>query len=94
MTSRTHAHGIESTLGHARQRMTDASSSLGTDPSFACSVFDELGNIEMSRHHSRDVYDQGFVVDNASKTGMSVRDMGYTGLSESVDSHKMVLRLA
>ena len=74
--------------------MTDASSSLGTDPSFVYSVFDELGNIEMNRHHSRDVYDQGFVVDNASKTCMSVRDTGYTGLSESVDSHKMVLRLA
>ena len=41
-------------------------------------------------HHSRDVYDQGFVVDNASKTGMSVRDTGYTGLSESVDSDKMI----
>ena len=57
-------------------------------------MFDELGNIELNRHHSRDVYDQGFVADNASKTGMSVRDTGYTGLGESVDSHKMILRLA
>ena len=94
MTSSTYAYGIESALGHARQRMTDPTSSVGTDPSFVCSVFDELGNLEMNRHHSRDVYDKGFVVDSASRTGMTVRDTGSTGLSESVDSHKMVLNLA
>ena len=85
---------MESALGHARQRLTDASSSIGTDPSYLCCVFDELGNVSMNRHHSRDVYDEGFVVDDASNTGMSVRDTGAGHLSESVDSHEMVLRLS
>ena len=93
-SSKTHSQGMESTLGHSRQRLTDSSSSTGTDPSYLCSVFDELGNISMNHHHSRDVYDHGFVVDDASRTGMSVRDTGATGLSESVDSHEMVLRLS
>ena len=90
MTHKTYNYGIESALGHARKRLTDASSSLGTDLGFVSYAFDELGKIEMNRHHSRDVYAQGFVVDNASRTGMTVRDKGHTGLSESVDSHQMV----
>ena len=93
-THKTHSHGMESALGHARQRLTDASSSIGTDPSYLSGVFDELGNVSMNRHHSRDVYDEGFVVDDASKTGMSVRNTGACHLSESVDSHKIVLRLS
>lgn len=74
--------------------MTNPYSSTSTDSRFMCLYFDEMGNSILGNHHSRDVFQRGFVVDNKSAFGMTVRDKGHTQLAQSVDSRKMVLRLS
>ena len=48
----------------------------------------------MSKCHSHDIFERGFVVDNNSAYGMSVREQNHTKLSGSVDSRRMVMNLA
>ena len=48
----------------------------------------------MNKVHSRDVFERGFVVDNKSPCGISVRDNGHVELLGSVDSRQMVKNLA
>ena len=54
-----------------------------------CYYFDFLCNMTLNRHHSRDVVEIGFVVDNKSDSGMSVRDKGKSELDGSIDSRQM-----
>ena len=94
MSSKTHPYGFASTLSQARMHMTNPYSTTSTDPTFMSYYFDELGNMALSNCHSRDIFQRGFVVDDKSSTGMSVRDKGHTNLSGSVDSRKMVRNLS
>ena len=94
LCSKTHPYGFSSVLDHARMHMTNPSSTTSTDPNFMCLYFDMLGNMVMNQCHSRDIFERGFVVDNSSSYGMSIRDKDNTKLSGSVDSRKMVLKLA
>ena len=94
LCAKTHPYGFASVLDHARMHMTNPSSTTSTDPNFMCLYFDMLGNMVMNKCHSRDIFERGFVVDNNSAYGMSIRDKTHTKLSGSVDSRKMVLNLA
>ena len=94
LCSKTHPYGFASVLDHARMHMTNPSSTTSTDPNFMCLYFDILGNMVMSKCHSRDIFERGFVVDNKSAYGMSVREQNHTKLSGSVDSRRMVMNLA
>ena len=92
--SKTHPYGFAPILDHARMHMTNPSSTTSTDPNFMCLYFDILGNMVMSKCHSRDIFERGFVVDNKSAYGMSVREQNHAKLSGSVDSRRMVMNLA
>ena len=81
-------------LTHARIHMTNQNSTTSTDPNLMSLYFDMLGNMVMNKCHSRDIFERGFVVDNKSAYGMSVRDQDHTKLNGSVDSRKMVLNLS
>eukprot|EP00957_Ditylum_brightwellii_P113437 8648853-Ditylum_brightwellii.AAC.2 len=81
-------------LTQARMHMTNPNSTTSTDPNFMCLYFDMLGNMVMSKCHSRDIFEREFVVDNKSAYDMSVRDQDHTKLNGSADSCKMVPNLA
>ena len=59
-----------------------------------CYYFDFLCNMTLNKHHSRDVFEIGFVVDNKSDSGMSVRDKGKSELAGSINSRQMVQNLS
>ena len=93
LTRKLYPHGFESALIHIRMRITDASSSTSTGTKYLSWAFDELANLTLNGVHSREAYRRGFVVDNTSGCGMTVRERG-SDLNESVDSHIMVRNLA
>ena len=61
---------------------------------FVCFYFDLLSNIVLSTCHSRDIFEQGFTVDNKRAFGMSEHDKGHTELSESVYIHHILRNLS
>jgi predicted GIY-YIG superfamily endonuclease len=93
-SSKKNPWGFASALTQARMHMTNPNSTTSTDFSFMSFNFDILGNMALNTCDSRDVFQRGFVVDNKSISGLSVRDRGHANLSESVDSQQMVLNLA
>ena len=94
MSSKKNTYGFTSTLTQARIHMTNPSSTTSTDPNHMCFYFDQLGNLSLNHIHSRDIFERGFVVDNNSYCGMSVRDKGKTELAGSIDSRQMVQNLS
>ena len=74
--------------------MTNPCFTTSTDPDHMCFYFDQLGNMTLNKYHSRDVFQRGFVVDDKSNSGMSIRDKGTSELAESIDSRQMVQNLS
>ena len=76
MNSKRYAYGFTSTLNQDRIHMTNPYYTTSTDPNHMCYYFDFLGNMIFNKHHSRDVFERVFVVDNKSESGMFIRDKG------------------
>ena len=74
--------------------MTNPYSKQITDPNHMFYYFNFFGNITFNKHHSIYFYERGFVVDNKSDNGMSVRDTGKSELSGSVYNRQMVQNLS
>ena len=66
--------------------MTNPCSTTSIDPDHMCFYFDQLGNMTLNKYHSRDVFERGFVVDDKSSSGMSIRGKGTSELAGSIDS--------
>jgi hypothetical protein len=94
LTSKNHPYGFASTLSQDRIHMTNASSTTSTDMVFMIYYFYMLGNKLLNSCHSKDLFERGFIVDNESSIGMSIRDKGCSNLSESVVIRKMVMNLS
>ena len=47
-----------------------------------------LGNMVIIKYYSRNIFEKGFVVNNNSAYGISIRDQNHTNLSSSIDSKK------
>ena len=86
LTPRKNKYGFTSILTQARIHMTNPFSTTSTDPNLMCYYFDTLENIVLGKSYSRDIFERGFVVDDKSAYGMSVRDKNHTELVGSVDS--------
>ena len=72
-----------------------ASGSLtSTDKHYHCHLFDVLSNKSLSSGDSRQVNNRGFCVDSTKPIGLSIRNSNESGLTECVDSRKMVNSLA
>ena len=94
LTEKKYSYGFTSSLYQARIHMTNGSSTTSTDMEFMCYYFDILANKLLNTCHSRDIFQRGFVVDDKSSIGMSVKDKDSSNLSESIDSRQMVLNLS
>ena len=81
LSSKTYPYGFTSTLMQARIHMTNPYSTTSTDPNHMCFYFDQLENKVLNQGYSRDVLERGFVVDDKSPNGMSIRDKGSSGLT-------------
>ena len=66
--------------------MANPYSTTSSDPKFMCFYFDQLANMSLNEHHSRDIFERGFVVDNKSDSCIGVRDKAISSLSGRVYS--------
>ena len=74
--------------------MTNTYSTTSSDSKFMCFYFDQLANMALNEHHSRDIFERGFVVENNSVSGLGVRDKASSYLAGSVDSGRMIFNLS
>ena len=74
MNSKTYSYYFTSTLNQASIHMKNRYSTTSTDPNHMHYYLDSLGNMTLNKHHSRDFFEKGIVVDNKNDSGMSVRD--------------------
>ena len=93
-TNKQNSFGFASNLDQSRVYLTNGGSSTSTDVHLTYFNYDVQCNAAMSNIDSRLVSRHGFVVDEMSPTGISLRDNTQTELSEAVDSHQAALDLA
>ena len=93
-TNRQNSFGFASNLDQSRVYLTNSGSSTSTDVHLTYFNYDVQCNAAMSNIDSRLVSRHGFVVDEMSPTGISLRDKTQTDLDEGVDSHQAALNLA
>ena len=85
----SYSYGFTSILNQASIHMTNTYSTTSTDTIHMCYYFYSLGSMIVNKHHSRDVFERGFVVDNRS-----VRDKVKSELAGSIDMILMVQNLS
>ena len=93
-TSDKHPYGFASNIEQSRTQLTNAESSTSTDPHLTYFNYDVQCNAAMSNIDSRLVARHGFMVDEMSPHGISLRDNKMADLTEGVDSHQAALDLA
>ena len=89
-----HNHGFASLPNIVRSRLTASGSLTSSDKHYQFHLFDVLSNKALSNGDSRQVINRGFQVDATKPIGLSVRNSNESGMTECVDSHKMVRGLA
>ena len=89
-----HIHGFASLPDTIRSRISTSGSLMSTDKNYHFYSHDVLANKALAHGDSRQVISRGFQVDASKPLGLSVRNSNTTGLTECVDSHKMVRGLA
>ena len=89
-----HIHGFASLPDTIRSRISTSGSLMSTDKNYHFYSHDVLANKALAHGDSRQVISRGFQVDASKPIGLSVRNSNTTGLTECVDSHKMVRGLA
>ena len=89
-----HIHGFASLPDTIRSRISTSGSLMSTDKNYHFYSYDILANKALAHGDSRQVISRGFQVDTSKPLGLSTRNSNTTGLTECVDSHKMVRGLA
>ena len=86
-------NGVASMWSHVKSRLTNSSSSIGTDPRHVPHCYELLTNTEANHEYTRLTLNRGLAVCKESNCGRRLRGKGDSSLAKSIDNKKMVRNL-